>query len=148
MLKAFTTPELLRWDEFCARYETILRTETDVFSKEKSPEKAEKRWNDLHSRLIERNIRVIAGYYTKLRLQRLAQLLDLDIEQAEKYLSELVVGKTITAKIDRLEGIVHFTVPKTPTEILNDWSYNTKCLMTLINQATHLINKERVLHSM
>ncbi|TGZ67496.1 hypothetical protein CRM22_004765 [Opisthorchis felineus] len=147
MLKAFTTPELLRWDEFCARYEIILRTETDVFSKEKSPEKAEKRWNDLHSRLIERNIRVIAGYYTKLRLQRLAQLLDLDIEQAEKYLSELVVGKTITAKIDRLQGIVHFTVPKTPTEILNDWSYNTKCLMTLINQATHLINKERVLHS-
>lgn len=148
MLKAFTTPELLRWDEFCTRYETILRTEIDVFSKEKSPDKAEKRWKDLHSRLIERNIRVIAGYYTKLRLQRLAQLLDLDIEQAEKYLSELVVNKTITAKIDRLEGIVHFTVPKTPTEILNDWSHNTKCLMTLINQATHLINKERVLHSM
>ncbi|KAF6776850.1 hypothetical protein AHF37_03969 [Paragonimus kellicotti] len=148
MLKTFTTPELLRWDEFCARYETILRTDTDAFNKERSPLKADKRWEDLHSRLIERNIRVIAGYYTKLRLKRMAELIDLDIEQTEKYLSDLVVNKTITAKIDRLEGIVHFTVTKTPTEILNDWSYNTKCLMNLINQSTHLINKERVLHAM
>ncbi|CAH8603679.1 unnamed protein product [Dicrocoelium dendriticum] len=148
LLKAFTIPELLRWDEFCARYETILRTETDVFSNEQSPEKAEKRWEDLHSRLIERNIRVIAGYYTKLRLKRMAELLDLNIEQTEKYLSDLVVSKVVTAKIDRLEGIVHFTESRTPTEILNDWSRSTKNLMILINQATHLINKERVLHAM
>lgn len=60
----------------------------------------------------------------------------------------MVVNKTVIAKIDRLEGVVHFTETKTPTEILNDWSYNTRSLMTLINQATHLINKERVLHAM
>ncbi|THD18083.1 26S proteasome non-ATPase regulatory subunit 12 [Fasciola hepatica] len=148
MLKAFTTQELLRWDDFQSQYGSILHAETDVFSTEKSPERAEKRWGDLHSRLVEHNIRVIAEYYTKIRLQRMAQLLDLDTEKAEQYLSEMVVNKTIIAKIDRLEGVVHFTETKTPTEVLNDWSYNTRSLMTLINQATHLINKERVLHAM
>ncbi|TPP66385.1 26S proteasome non-ATPase regulatory subunit [Fasciola gigantica] len=148
MLKAFTTQELLRWDDFQSQYGPILHAETDVFSTEKSPERAEKRWGDLHSRLVEHNIRVIAEYYTKIRLQRMAQLLDLDTEKAEQYLSEMVVNKTIIAKIDRLEGVVHFTETKTPTEVLNDWSYNTRSLMTLINQATHLINKERVLHAM
>ncbi|CAL8101086.1 unnamed protein product [Calicophoron daubneyi] len=148
ILKAFTTQEIVRWEEFQKRHREVLRTETDVFSGEKSPELAEKHWNDLHSRIVEHNIRVIAGYYTMIRLSRMAQLLDLDLEKAEKYLSDLVVSKTVVAKIDRLEGVVHFIETKTPIEILNDWSHNADCLMTLINQATHLINKERMIHAM
>ncbi|VDO69789.1 unnamed protein product [Schistosoma mattheei] len=61
-------------------------------------------------------------------------------------MSKLVVNKTIYAKIDRLEGVVHFIAKKVPTEVLNDWSYNTRNLMALINQTTHLINKERMIH--
>lgn len=80
MLKAFTTHELLRWDTFRDRYGSVLHVETDAFSIEKYPERAEKRWEDLHSRLTEHNIRVVAEYYTKIRLQRMAELLDLDIE--------------------------------------------------------------------
>ncbi|CAH8824826.1 unnamed protein product [Trichobilharzia szidati] len=146
MLTAFTTQELLRWDEFCIRYESVLRTETDIFSNKVDPSESEKRWRDLHLRVVEHNIRVISGYYTKIRLHRLAQLLDLDIDKAEEYLSNLVVSKTVYAKIDRLEGVVHFTSKKMPTEVLNDWSYNTRNLMALINQTTHLINKERMIH--
>ncbi|XP_018645855.1 proteasome regulatory subunit-related [Schistosoma mansoni] len=146
MLKAFTTQELLKWDEFSKLYEHALRTETDVFSKKTDESECETRWRDLHLRVIEHNIRVISEYYTRIRLHRLSQLLDLDIDKTEEYLSKLVVNKTIYAKIDRLEGVVHFIAKKMPTEVLNDWSYNTRNLMALINQTTHLINKERMIH--
>ncbi|CAH8662403.1 unnamed protein product [Schistosoma bovis] len=146
MLKAFTTQELLKWDEFCNLYEHVLRTETDVFLKKADESECETRWRDLRLRVIEHNIRVISEYYTRIRLHRLSQLLDLDIDKTEEYLSKLVVNKTIYAKIDRLEGVVHFIAKKMPTEVLNDWSYNTRNLMALINQTTHLINKERMIH--
>ncbi|CAH8660683.1 unnamed protein product [Heterobilharzia americana] len=146
MLKAFTTQELLKWDEFCTRYESVLRSETDIFSKKVDESESDKHWHDLHLRVVEHNIRVISGYYTKIRLCRLAQLLDLNVDKAEEYLSKLVVNKTVYAKIDRLEGVVHFTSKKLPTEVLNDWSYNARNLMALINQTTHLINKERMVH--
>nr|CAH8875842.1 unnamed protein product [Trichobilharzia regenti] len=119
MLTAFTTQELLNWSEFCIRYESVLRTETDIFNNKVDPLESDKRW---------------------------PQLLDLDIDKAEEYLSNLVVSKTVYAKIDRLEGVVHFTSKKMPKEVLNDWSYNTRNLMALINQTSHLINKERMIH--
>ncbi|VDP04835.1 unnamed protein product [Schistosoma margrebowiei] len=80
MLKAFTTQELLKWDEFCNLYEHALRTETDIFSKKADESECETRWRDLRLRVIEHNIRVISEYYTRIRLHRLSQLLDLDID--------------------------------------------------------------------
>ena len=47
------------------------------------------------------NIRVIAKYYTRIHLSRLAQLLDLSGAEAEESLSSLVVSHTVSAKIDR-----------------------------------------------
>ncbi len=51
------------------------------------------------------------------------------------------------AKIDRLEAVVRFTEKKLATDILNDWSHNVTDLMGLINESTHLINKERMVHA-
>ncbi|VDQ11996.1 unnamed protein product [Trichobilharzia regenti] len=48
MLTAFTTQELLDWSEFCIRYESVLRTETDIFNNKVDPLESDKRWHDLH----------------------------------------------------------------------------------------------------
>ncbi|BHF68391.1 26S proteasome non-ATPase regulatory subunit 12 [Sparganum proliferum] len=147
MLKAFTTQELLQWDEFCEKHEATLRNETEAFSVlngSKGPEHALKA---LQARVTEHNIRVISAYYTQIRLARLAELLKLDVDEAEKYLSNLVVKKTVQAKIDRLDAVVRFTEKKLATDVLNDWSHNINSLMSLINQTTHLINKERMVHA-
>ena len=37
---------------------------------------------DLRTRVTEHNILVISGYYARLRMERLSQLLDLSLEQA------------------------------------------------------------------
>jgi len=54
----------------------------------------------------------------------------------------MVVDKSVTAKIDRPSGVVEFSVGKSVNEVLNEWSFGLNDLMKLVNNTTHLINKE------
>ena len=92
-------------------------------------------------------MRVMSKYYTRIYTKRMASLLDLTEEETEEFLSNLVVNKTISGKVDRLTGIVTFEKQKTPNEILNDWSSSLATLMNSINKTTHLINKEEMVHA-
>ncbi len=68
------------------------------------------------------------------------------LQETEEFLSNLVVNKTVTAKIDRLDGVVNFQKSKDPNDILNDWSQNINQLMGLVSKTTHLITKEEMVH--
>ncbi|KAK5641305.1 hypothetical protein RI129_009852 [Pyrocoelia pectoralis] len=142
LLKLFTTPELIKWSGFCEIYETTLKN-TPVFS---SNEQSKQRWKDLRSRVVEHNIRVMAKYYTRIRLSRMAELLDLSTGETEEFLSQMVVNKTVHAKTDRPAEVVHFQQSKDPSDILNDWAHDLSSLMQLVNKTTHLINKEECVH--
>lgn len=148
LLKAFTTPELISWNYVVSQYEVLLKQgspvcpSTGVF--QPATEDGEKRWKDFKSRIVEHNIRIMAKYYKRIKLQRMSQLLDLSTDEAEEVLSYMVVNNTIWAKVDRLEGIVNFSAQKHPNEILNDWSRNLNTLMTLVGKTNHLINKEEM----
>ena len=89
----------------------------------------------------------MAKYYTRIYTKRMSSLLDLTEDETEEFLSNLLVNKTISGKIDRLTGIVTFEQAKNPNELLNDWSNNLNLLMTSINKTTHLINKEEMVHA-
>ncbi|CAF3444218.1 unnamed protein product [Rotaria sp. Silwood2] len=117
---------------------------TNVFI---SNEDGEKRWEEFKVRVVEHNMRIMAKYYTRVRTQKIAELLDLTKEEAEHFLSNLVSNKIINAKIDRLQDIVTFQEKKSPQEILNEWSTNLDSLMTIINKICHLINKEETVHA-
>ena len=58
----------------------------------------------------------------------------------------MVVSGSVSAKVDRPEGVVYFQASKDPNELLNDWSQNLNSLMNLIARTTHLINKEEMVH--
>ena len=92
-------------------------------------------------------MRIMAKYYTRVRTQKMAELLDLTKDEAEQFLSNLVSNKTISAKIDRLQDIVTFQQKKSPQEILNEWLVNLNSLMTIITKTCHLINKEETVHA-
>ncbi|XP_071779410.1 26S proteasome non-ATPase regulatory subunit 12 [Centroberyx gerrardi] len=151
LLKQFTTMELMRWASLVEDYGKELREgspdspATDVFS---YSEEAEKRWKDLKNRVVEHNIRIMAKYYTRITMKRMAGLLDLSIDESEEFLSNLVVNKTIYAKVDRLAGIINFQRPKDPNDLLNDWSHKLNSLMSLVNKTTHLIAKEEMIHNL
>nr|CAD7395109.1 unnamed protein product [Timema cristinae] len=84
LLQLFTTPELIKWGPLCEVYELHLKQgsdqlkATDVFSA--SSEQGRKRWQDLRSRVVEHNIRIMAKYYTKISVKRMSELLDLSPE--------------------------------------------------------------------
>ncbi|KAK7113343.1 26S proteasome non-ATPase regulatory subunit 12-like [Littorina saxatilis] len=150
LLKCFTTPELIQWKMLCQNFETELKTgtatspPTHVFNPKQ--ENGVKRWTDLKNRVVEHNIRVMAKYYTRVRIKRMSELLDLTDGETEEFLSNLVVSGTVEAKMDRLAGVVQFVQHKDPGDILNDWAANLAQLMSLVNKTNHLINKEEMVH--
>ncbi|XP_070580943.1 26S proteasome non-ATPase regulatory subunit 12-like [Ptychodera flava] len=149
LLKCFTTSELMRWQQVCAIYERELKKgskanqATDVFP---DNDDGKKRWDNLRIRVVEHNIRVMAKYYTRITTKRMAELLELSESETEEFLSNLVVNKTVYARVDRLQGIITFAQHKDPNDILNEWSHNLNQLMQLVNKTTHLINKEEMVH--
>jgi 26S proteasome regulatory subunit N5 len=147
LLKAFTVHELMRWPEVAKLFGPHLCA-TDVFDNTPNAsgdEKAHQRWQDLRNRVIEHNVRVVAKYYTRIGMKRLTQLLDLTVEETEKYISELVCSKTVFARIDRPAQIVDFAKPRDVDDVLNEWSHNMKDLLGLLERVDHLITKEEMM---
>ncbi|KAH0004274.1 PCI-domain-containing protein, partial [Aureobasidium melanogenum] len=146
LLNLFTVPELMRWPAVAENYGPHL-CETDIFdaTENTADPKAHKRWQDLRKRVIEHNVRVIAKYYTRIHFKRLTELLDLSEEETEKYISDLVVSKTIYAKIDRPARLVSFEKRRDADEVLNEWSGNMKSLLGHLERIDHLITKEEMM---
>lgn len=139
----------MHWPNLAPNYAPYLGA-SDVFDVEKSQSssadaKAFKRWEDLRKRVIEHNVRVVAKYYTRIRTPRLCQLLNLNEEETEKYISDLVTAKTIYAKIDRPARVISFAKPRDADDVLNEWSGNMKSLLGLLERIDHLITKEEMM---
>ena len=108
----------------------------------------EELWKELHRRITEHNIRVMAKHYTRISISRMTYLLSLPQETAEEITSHLVVNKTIYARIDRSKGIVSFRKPLETHQYLSDWSHNIENLMGFVSKSVHLINKEEMVHKL
>ena len=143
LLRSFITKELIRW----VRLKEVFAGEFSFhFGQEVAGEK-KGLWTDVHNRVVEHNIRVVAGYYTRISMPRLAALLDLPADQAELFVSDLVQAKVIFAKIDRPAGIVVFVRAQDPSSTLNEWSGNVSNLLDLLEKTTHLIHREIMVHN-
>lgn len=150
LLKLFTVPELMRWPIVAKQYGPDLCS-TDVFAASSSSgssqeeKAAHARFEALRKRVIEHNVRVVAKYYTRIRMPRLCQLLDLEEEETERYLSQLVTDATVYARIDRPARVVAFAKARGPDEVLNEWSGDMRSLLGLLERIDHLITKEEMM---
>jgi len=141
LLTALTTQELISWP---LSNEAGLRAHEEFHV----AGNAEKRWKDFHKRIVQHNIRVIGKYYTNIRCDRLAQLLQLDPERTEEFLSEMVSSGQLTAKIDRCVGTVAFAKKRSPALALNEWSTDISSMLQLVDKTCHLINKENMMYGL
>lgn len=105
------------------------------------------RYELLHKRVVQHNIRTVAKYYKRIHTARLASLLALDSDKTEEYLSEMVSSGQLYAKIDRPAGIVTFARKETPNSVINSWSHDIGELLSLVETTCHLINKENMIHA-
>jgi len=74
-------------------------------------------------------------------------LVGVSVDRAEAEIGDMVVNKRVTAKINRMQGIVVFLKSKFTNDILNDWNYDIRSLLDKIEQTFHLINRENVVHN-
>ncbi|XP_057415297.1 26S proteasome non-ATPase regulatory subunit 12 homolog A-like [Lotus japonicus] len=141
LLKQLVTMEVIQWT-------TLWDTYKSEFENEKVSGKSldEKAAEDLKQRIIEHNILVVSKYYARITVKRLAQLLCLSVQEAEKHLSDMVVSKALIAKIDRPKGIVCFQTAKDSNDILNSWAANLEKLLDLVEKSCHQIHKETMVH--
>ncbi|AMD20489.1 HDL255Wp [Eremothecium sinecaudum] len=142
LVQLFTTPELMRWPMVKQTYAPILSKDDVAFGDNKN------HWEDLRKRVIEHNLRTISTYYTRIKLPRLNELLDLDEAETETFISNLVNQGIIYAKINRPEKIVNFGKPKNSSELLNEWSNNVDQLLEHIETIGHLITKDEIMHGL
>ncbi|ABN64718.2 non-ATPase unit of 26S proteasome complex [Scheffersomyces stipitis CBS 6054] len=149
LLEIFTTNELILWSNIESLYKQDFEQST-IF-------KSETNYKNLQKRIIEHNLRIINKYYHFIKLDRLAYMLQLSVDESERYVSELVNKGMITAKINRPQGIIKFHKSKTVdgdsrasdndiNELLNDWCYDIDKLLEEVDSIGHLINKEEMMH--
>jgi len=139
LVKCFVTRELMRWPGIETIYGEFLR-QTPVFSNQK-------RWDDLHTRVIEHNVRVVSEYYTRITLTRLTSLLDLTPKQTEETLARLVVSGTIWARIDRPAGVVNFRSKRSAEDAMNHWSSDMQKLLGLVEKTWMGVNAAQAAQS-
>ena len=102
-------------------------------------------WHDMfHRRIIQHNIRVVAMYYKRIELTRLAQLLHLEPARLEKEIASMVSDGSVYAKMDRPANRIRFERKQNPEEVLTGWASDIDKLLHLVEITAHLIHKEKV----
>lgn len=148
LLKLFSTTELIRWPVLIQQYRTELESVAALSKKEIKDE--DLKWESaVQERVTEHNLRVMSEYYSRIRLGRLAELLDLSEEETERKLAAMVSDKkALWAKIDRPAKIVSFAKPQDADAVLNKWSSNVSDILDIVEKACHLVHRETMIHSM
>ncbi|KAF6157845.1 hypothetical protein GIB67_003745 [Kingdonia uniflora] len=142
LLKQLVTMEVIQWTTLWETYRSEFESEKTVLGSSFGDKAAE----DLKQRIIEHNILVVSKYYSRITLKRVAELLCLSLQEAEKHLSDMVVAVSLVAKIDRPQGIVCFQTAKDSNEILNSWATNLEKVLDLVEKSCHQIHKETMVH--
>jgi len=138
LVRSFQTNKLITWP---LPFEAELKAQKILADPTHGP----KRMEILRRRVIQHNLKVVSLYYSRIRTDRLMQLLNLSQKEVESELSTLVVDGTLCARIDRPERIIVFGVAKTPEEEMGVWSERIDRALDLVQVAGHLISKEKMI---
>lgn len=102
----------------------------------------------LRQRASEHDILVVAKYYSRVKISRLSELVQLSLEKTEAFLMSLVTSQLLYARIDRIDGAIVFQKKLEVADVVGKWSEEQGRCMELLDRATHLIVKERMLHNL
>ena len=151
LLELFINQEIIPWKAtILKKYEALFRQAIqasqsyNVVSTNNYDQKLLERLRD---RVGEHNVRMVAKYYTQLSFDRMAELLEFPIDEMEKFVCNLIVSGVIPeVKINRPLRIIQLQVRKESIDTLDQWGSNVKKLTDILNQMSHLILKEEMVH--
>lgn len=142
LLETFTTDELIHHEVLEKEYRERFG-ESEVFASEFNR-------TSLQKRIIEHNLRIVDKFYLCIRLERLAQLLQLSEQETESCVSDLVNKGMISAKMNRPQGLIQFVKRGVGNadvnDVMNGWLHDVEKLLEEVDSIGHLINKEEMMH--
>lgn len=141
LLATFTSKEIVWWPALEEAHASEMAACADVFGGGAGSPGAVRR-EALRSRVIEHNIHTAAGYYGRMPTARLAALLGLTPDEAERRVADMVTGGALAAKIDRPAGVVRFGARPAADETLNAWAADVSKLLALVEKAAAGVAKE------
>lgn len=98
--------------------------------------------DNFKKQLVQHNLRIISSYYEKISLNRMADLVGVELAICEGELCDMINHKLVTAKINRPDGFVNFKQKKAENEILNEWRFDIHKILDLVDNTSNLINRE------
>lgn len=146
LLTKFTTHEIIRWPQLMETYESELNKLSEMTKQEIKTE--DLGWKSaLQERVTEHNLRTLSKYFSRIRMERLSQMLDMPMDDTERKLAAMVSDKkALWAKIDRPAKIVSFQKPKDSNAVLNGWADNVATLLDSVEKTCHLVHRDTMVH--
>lgn len=142
LLDHFSKDEILWWNAISQEFADEIASQRDIFGTQDS-DVCRQAWR---LRVIEHNIYTISKFYSKITLSRLAQILELQEEEAEKHICAMVTERGLSVKIDRSAGTIKFGGNSSKSDILNAWSGKIRKVLTLLESTCQQIQKESQIH--
>jgi len=142
LIRIFMKKEIVNWP--LAKEEELKK---HAVFQDSPHEGAKERWELLKKRVVQHNIKVVSEYYEQIHTKRLCELVGLGDKETEEELSELVCSKFVYARIDRPAGTIKFGKKQTYIDRLNSWSDNITKMLDLVENTSHLIQKEQMVHA-
>lgn len=148
LLQLFVTQELIQWSTLKETFKDEMNAQIASAKTESMEQKID--WEEtLHERVTEHNLRVVSKYYSRIKLDNLAKLLDLSVDDTERKVAALVSDKkSLWAKIDRPAQIVSFLKPKDADALLNGWAADVSSLLDIVERTCHLVHREKMVQGM
>ena len=148
LLKQFTTQEIIAWPLPKETQQVLSKhpvfSNAEMFGKNRVSEWMKR----LRQRVLEHNVRVISGVYCRIRLVRLAEMIGLKPDEAERLVADMVSidddenSEPLYAKMDRPAGIVSFERPQSADTQMTEWASNINDVLELVEKTRHLIDRE------
>ena len=94
--------------------------------------------------LIQHNLGIFQKYFSQVKLQRMAEMISIDVNEVEQELADMCIQKLIFAKINRISLTVNFKPKQDASDKLNDMNFNLHKMLEVIENTCHLIHKENL----
>ena len=76
-------------------------------------------------------------------MRRVSELLNVEIGYCEEELCTLNNSKTISCRIDRIDGVIDFRPVQNEQYILKNWNESINEILNLVDITSNLIHRER-----
>jgi 26S proteasome regulatory subunit N5 len=96
--------------------------------------------------LIQHSLIIFQKFFSQIRMQRISNLVGIDMNEVESELADMVINGYIWARINRINQTVNFKPKADYADRLNDINYDLTKMLEKIENTCHLIHKENLKH--